>query len=128
MSSVCVLWNTPLINQEITTLDFPKMRNLVTDKMVQSVATKHTEVDTLCLEHCKRLTDVSICSLAEHYAKELTYVNISYCPLLTDKAIKGLEKCRNLKTLIIIGCNGVSTKAVRNLSSALRHVQLYPPL
>mmetsp|Transcript_15256 Transcript_15256/g.24132 ORF Transcript_15256/g.24132 Transcript_15256/m.24132 type:complete len:1077 (+) Transcript_15256:78-3308(+) len=43
VSRVCSLWNTPLINQFTTTMDFVKIRD-VTDKIVCSIACKHTEV------------------------------------------------------------------------------------
>jgi hypothetical protein len=126
VSRVSSLWNTPLINQDKNTIDFTNITNRITDRVLLSVACKHSEVDTLCLENCFQLTDASLCEITDHYASELAYLNISYCRKLTDKTINVLAKCRSLRTLIMVGCNNVSIKAVRNLSQTLKSLKIYP--
>eukprot|EP00471_Norrisiella_sphaerica_P012952 CAMPEP_0184492934 /NCGR_PEP_ID=MMETSP0113_2-20130426/24649_1 /TAXON_ID=91329 /ORGANISM="Norrisiella sphaerica, Strain BC52" /LENGTH=477 /DNA_ID=CAMNT_0026877987 /DNA_START=310 /DNA_END=1743 /DNA_ORIENTATION=+ len=126
ISRVCSLWSTPLLNHSITKIDFIDVGTKVTDQIVLSVASRHTEVETLCLEHCEKISDDAICDLAEHYGKELSYVNVGYCPLLTDKAVQGLERCRNLKTLIIHGCPNVTPQAIRQIAGSLRNLITYP--
>jgi len=108
MSSVTSLWNTPYINQKITTIDFVNLRKQATDSRVMSVALKHLMIDTICLEHCEKLTDAAVIELSQLYGKALTYVNLSYCPLLTDAAIYSFDRCRQLRTLIVIGCDKIS--------------------
>eukprot|EP00466_Bigelowiella_natans_P002540 jgi/Bigna1/91826/estExt_fgenesh1_pg.C_1220016 len=120
LSSVCSLYSTPLLNQNITKIDFFNVYESVTDKVLMSMACRHTEIESLCLEHCEQLTDKSVSSLTQHFRKELKYVNLSFCPLLTDKSVQALEKCRHLKTLMIQGCPKVSSAALKRIANSTR--------
>mmetsp|Transcript_15256 Transcript_15256/g.24134 ORF Transcript_15256/g.24134 Transcript_15256/m.24134 type:complete len:101 (+) Transcript_15256:3305-3607(+) len=86
----------------------------------------HIQVDTLCLEHCRQLTDKAIVSLSEHYGKELKYINVSFCEKLTDGALVALQRCRNLRSLFIIGCPLFTSKAMRTLQGSVRNLSIYP--
>jgi len=121
------LWNTPIINKEITIIDFANMkRNCITDQVITGIACRHTEVDSLCLEHCKSITDEAIWALAEYYDKDLIYLNICYCTHLTDKAVTALERCKKLKTLLVVGCPDISNNALKNLTQTLRKLEVWP--
>ena len=124
---VCSLWSTPILNLKVNLIDFAQMRRSVTDRILLSVASRHGDVDTLCLEGCEKLTDSALCSVVQHYAHEIAFVNVSYCPALTDRTLTFLQGCRNLKTLVILGCN-FSAKGLEELDNSIRGLRVFPAL
>ena len=57
------------------------------------------------LVNCDAVTDDCICNIAKTLGKQLEILDLCYCDKITEKSLKSLSNCKNLKELSLLGCN-----------------------
>ena len=84
--------------------DLREWSRTVDDAAVAAVVSKCTELTTLSLGNCIKITDVAVLAVASG-CKQLTSLNLYSCYNITDAALLAVaSECKQLTTLNLDGC------------------------
>lgn len=119
-SRVCSAWNTPLVNYLELNLDFSPYP-YITDRQIETVLPKFTQVRQLKLDGCRNVTDVTLEALGIQ-CPLLRSLSMNRCPRITDKGIRSLARCQRLEYLLLWKSNRVTLPAIQYLMNQLPYL------
>lgn len=110
----------PLIHR----LDLNRAREWLTDGSLIALSQQCTQLRSLNVSRCTRLTDRSILALANHCGDTLTSINFSECPGVSESAWLSLaSKVPHLKAASWIGCtDSITNPVISALASTAHHL------
>lgn len=125
LSSVCCIWNTPIVHTHIMRLDLHDNRR-VTDEVVGKILTKYTQVRAIDLSGCAAITDTAVNDVSVH-CRYLQHIDVSNCKSVTDDGVETLGRCMDLRSVALWGCDRVEGKCIRKLQYYCPHLQVRAP-
>ncbi|KAI8819007.1 uncharacterized protein EV422DRAFT_569286 [Fimicolochytrium jonesii] len=119
---------------DITLLDPLQLQTLnlratpTTDTLVRRIAKHMPHLHAVTLDSCFDISDDAIFALARSCSAALTYLDVSFCPLVTDLSLFAVAQYnKRIETVIVSGCavtNGGVESVVRECEG-LRRVVLH---
>lgn len=90
----------------------------INDQMLDWVTTRCPNIDTVILENCQNVTDISITNLAKKL-KEIKFLDISFCDQITDASLNALASVENSKltSLDLSYCDNITTRGIKQVGA-----------
>lgn len=97
----------------------------VTNKSVATLVTKNPSISKLVLTSCYKLTNEVIPTITEALADTLEHLDLSSIHTIEDTDLVTLaENCKNLKGLLLHGCNRITSAGLIPFSKACTKLQI----
>ena len=104
--------------------DLREWSRTVDDAAVAAVVSKCTQLSTLNLDGCDKITDAAVVAVASE-CKQLMTFDLSYCDKITDAAVVALASgCKQLTTLDLDGCDKITDAVVVALASGCKQLTM----
>ncbi|KAM5204503.1 F-box and leucine-rich repeat protein 13 [Hipposideros larvatus] len=89
-----------------------------------TILSRHKKLKELCLSECYKITNFGIQAFCKG-SLILEYLDVSYCPQLSDEIIKAVAiYCINLTYLSIAGCPKITDSAMELLSATCHYLHV----
>lgn len=93
------------------------------DKALMTIAHQNISLETVELAESRNISDTAVSALT-YYCTQLSSLNVSKCPALSEKCLKAIEvNCKKL-CYLDLSCNNMAESAVEALQSRLPQMNL----
>ncbi|KAK9809585.1 hypothetical protein WJX73_004319 [Symbiochloris irregularis] len=107
----------------VVAASFQRCTALLDDGLARFAYGSCSQLGTLDLAGCRKLTDTGIAAVADA-CPHLRHLNISSCHLVTDWGFAQLgQACQKLRVLKACGCDRLGDAGLQALASGARHLQ-----